>query len=82
MSSVADGLYPMSYDFTKKKKKLNIKFCPPRRMENGLNFTFSGSAGDFKKFWGWAGCAHFRRDTARTPHLHRLQVPSFSAKLH
>lgn len=58
MSSVADALYPMSYDCTK-KKKLNVKFCPPRRVVNGLNFTFSGSAGDFKKFWGWAGCAHF-----------------------
>lgn len=33
----------MSHDFP--LKNLNIEFCPRRRMENGLNVTFSGSAG-------------------------------------
>lgn len=35
----------------------------------------------WKKFWGWAGCAQFMGRPPRTPHLHRLQVPEFSAEL-
>lgn len=60
----------MSYDFT---EMLNIEFCSPRRMENGLNFTFTGSAGGLRisvaglavhKAWG---------DPPWTPRLGRLQ---------
>lgn len=42
MTGVLD---PVSYDLT---KILNIEFCSPRRMENGLNFTFTGSAGGLR----------------------------------
>lgn len=71
------------------RKKIYIKFCPPRRMENGLNFTFSGSSGRSSgaelavhSSWGDTlvhGETH--RSWGETPHLDRLQFPAFSAEL-
>lgn len=39
------ALDPVPYDFT---EILNVEFCSPRRMESGLNFTFTGSAGGLR----------------------------------